>query len=323
MTAGDPWADLILGSAAPAAIWASLLDRMKLLACKASSPVELHNLTKAPDRLLSECAWELWAAYPTVAERTSQALAQWWNGLPAGTGRAVLVLDALSLRELAPLLGGAEARGIKPVQVTVTGSEAPSDTDQFAKALGVSSRASLKNNAAHMGFALSAGGVQTDVLSLPFEDCLGSVPNSQNVFLWHTWLDDQMHLYHRLPDQIYNAAATGLQSDGFWKFIDRLRQGRRLVITSDHGYAVAKLFSTEEDEPVVQALREVFGASRNKPDAQPWPHKFMPPIVMTANGHHMVMGQRKWKVQGGFPHADHGGLTLLEVGVPFVELGPI
>jgi len=320
----DPWAGMILDSAEPVSTWATLLDRMKALASKASSPVELHNLTKAPDRLLAECAWELWLAYPTAANRTSQALIQWWNGLPTGAGRAVLVLDALSLRELAPLLGGAEARGIKHVQVTVTGSEAPSDTDQFAKALGVPSRGSLKNNAGPGGFALSAGGVQSDVLSLPFEDCLVSVPNAQNVFLWHTWLDDQMHLYHRLPDQIYSTASMVLQSDGFWKFVDRLRQGRRLVITSDHGYAVAKLFSTEEkDERVVQALRDVFGASRNKPDSQPWPHKFMPPIVMTANGHHMVMGQRKWKVQGGFPHADHGGLTLLEVTVPFVELPAI
>jgi hypothetical protein len=284
----------------------------------------LHNLTKSPDRLISECAWELWQGYPTAVIRTSQALAEWWNGLPVGTGRAVLVLDALSLRELAPMLGGAEARGIKPVQVKVTGSEAPSDTDQFAKALGVPSRGSLKNNAMPAGFVFSASGVQTDVLNLPFEDCLGSVPSAQNLFLWHTWLDDQMHVYHRLPDQIYSMAAAGLQGDGFWKFVDRLRQGRRLVVTSDHGYAVAKLFSTEEkDEQVVHALRDVFGASRNKADTQPWPHRFMPPIVMTANGHHMVMGQRKWKVQGGFPHADHGGLTLLEVAVPFIELPAI
>ena len=87
---------------------------------------------------------------------------------------------------------------------------------------------------------------------------------------------------------------------------------------------MAKLFSTQEkDDVVVQALREVFGASRHQPDSQPWNHRFMPPIVISVNGHHLVMGQRKWKVQGGFPHVDHGGLTLLEVAVPFVELSAI
>jgi len=86
---------------------------------------------------------------------------------------------------------------------------------------------------------------------------------------------DEIHGLKKLPDQICKAAAsTTLQDDGFWKFVDRLRQGRRLVVTSDHG-------------------------------------------------HHIIMGQRKWKVQGGFPHVCHGGLSLLEVAVPFIELPPL
>lgn len=51
--------------------------------------------------------------------------------------------------------------------------------------------------------------------------------------------------------------------------------------------------------------------------------RFMPPIVVSHNEHHIVMGQRKWKVQGGFPHVCHGGLSLLEVAVPFIELPPL
>ena len=41
---------------------------------------------------------------------------------------------------------------------------------------------------------------------------------------------------------------------------------------------------------------------------------------MTANHQRIVMGQRKWKVQGGFPHVCHGGMSLLEVAVPWIEL---
>ena len=70
-------------------------------------------------------------------------------------------------------------------------------------------------------------------------------------------------------------------------------------------------------------LRDVFGASRYKTDSKVWTHRLMPPIVSTQNGHHIVMGQRKWKVPGGFPHVDHGGLTLLEVAVPFLEFPPL
>ncbi|HET6460024.1 MAG TPA: hypothetical protein VFG29_04465 [Syntrophales bacterium] len=34
----------------------------------------------------------------------------------------------------------------------------------------------------------------------------------------------------------------------------------------------------------------------------------MLPIVVISNEHHIAMGQRKWNVQGGFPHVCHGGL---------------
>lgn len=324
MTANDPFVQTIIDTPSPADAWSAIFGSLKALATVSSSPVELHNKTRTPDRVLSECAWELWKSYHITAGRTSQAIVQWWSKQSGSLGKAVLVLDALSLRELAPLLGGADARGIVPTNIMVTGSELPSDTDQFAKALGVSSRGSLKNNAAPGGFALTNGGVYTDVLSYPFGDCLGSVPSENNIFLWHTWLDDLIHVHKKLPDQIYKLASEGLQSNGFWEFVNRLRQGRKLLITADHGYAVAKLFSTEEkDAQVVQALRDVFGASRRKTDSRPWNHCFMPPIVITENSHHVIMGQRKWKVQGGFPHVDHGGLTLLEVAVPFVELPPL
>ncbi len=61
-------------------------------------------------------------------------------------------------------------------------------------------------------------------------------------------------------------------------------------------------------------------ASRSKPVSGQWEKQFMPPIVMTHNKQHVIMGQRKWKVQGGFPHICHGGKSLLEVAAPFIEL---
>lgn len=324
MSTTKPWADMILDAASPTAAWRSIFDRLLTIAQSTTSPVDLHNQTKVPDRLIAESAWELWEAYLDAAPRTSQALQSWWSQSSGAAGKAVLIVDALSLRELPIILAAAQARGITPVTVQATGSEAPSTTDQFARAMGAGTRGGLRNNSAPGGFVFANDGTHTDVISYPFQDCLSSVPNAKNVLLWHTWLDDLIHVQKKLPDQVYKTAQTELQSDGFWAFVDRLRQGRRLVITSDHGYAVAKLFSTEErDDAVVQSLRDVFGAMRYENDSKPWTQKFMPPIVTTQNGHHIVMGQRKWKVQGGFPHVDHGGLTLLEVAVPFVEMPPL
>jgi len=319
----NPWVQLILDAPSISEGWKNIFGRLSDLALSSSSPVELHNHTVTPDRILAESAWELWTSYQQKAPKTATLLKNWCSE-PSPTGRAVLVLDALSLRELSPLLGGAENRGIKPVNVRVTGSEVPSDTDQFARALGASSRSSLSNNGAPSGFAPFDGSVYTDVISLPFEDSAGGIPAASNLFIWHTWLDDLIHVHKKLPDQIYKVSSVTLQGDGFWKFVDRLRQGRKLLITADHGYAVSHLFSSQEMDPdVIETLRSTFGASRYKKATEPWQDHFMPPLVTTQNGWHVVIGQRKWKVQGGFPHLCHGGLSLLEVAVPFVELPPL
>lgn len=328
------WNEIILQHKTPETAWDEIFTAMLSSAMKITSPVALHEETIIPDRLLSEAAWELWGAYPNSARKTSDELIKWTGGKAlvdlskAGdyndnhsspSSKAVLILDAFSLRELSILLGAAEARDIKPLQIKVTGSECPSTTDHFAKALGLPSRSSLDNNAKPGTFRLFSKDCYTDVLQVPFEDC--GIPPTPNVVLWHSWFDDLIHLQQKNPDQINKIAQQILQGDGFWKFINKLRQGRDLVITSDHGYAVSKRFSSEVEAPeAVEILKKTFSASRYKPATEPWQMKLMPPIVMEYNNQYVVMGQRKWKVQGGFPQICHGGLSLLEVAVPFLEL---
>ena len=309
------WNQIILDTPSPGEAWQEIFTVLQDVALSGISPVTLHDATTIPDRLLAEAAWDVWEAYPAAAVKTSHCLKTWATG---SAEKAVLILDALSLRELPIVVGAAKARGIEPRRVAVTGSECPSSTDQFAKSLGLQSRSALAHDGKPGTFALFAEGCYTDVISLPFEDC--TVPPVPRVVIWHSWLDDLIHLQNKLPDQIAAMALSTLQSDGFWKFIDRLRQGRELVITSDHGYAVSKRFSSEvEDAGAIEILRSIFGASRHKAAADPWQKRFMPPIAMTHNNQHVVMGQRKWKVQGGFPHVCHGGMSLLEVAVPYLE----
>ena len=177
----------------------------------------------------------------------------------------------------------------------------------------------MANDRKNRSFSLFAGNCFTDVVSTPFEDCV--VSTSPNIVIWHSWLDDLIHLHQQLPDQIASIASKIIQGNGFWNFINKLRQGRSLIITSDHGYAFSKRFSSEvEDVEAIKILKETFGASRNKVIAEPWQKKFMPPIVMSFNNQNIIMGQRKWKVQSGFPNVCHGGMTLLEVAVPYLEL---
>lgn len=316
----EPWTEMILGSDAPETVWRDIFARLAGIAAANPTPKALHHATVPVDRLLAEAAWDLWQAYPAAALRTSQKLVDWCGQTAGGAGKAVLILDALSLHEMGPLLAGARHRGIGSVEVAVTGSEFPSETTAFAQAIGASQRSALTGGPPS-AFRLFAGKCHTGVLNYPFEDCLGAVPNQPSIVLWHSWLDDLLHVHSKAPETVQNTAAQVLQSDGFWNFVNALRQGRSLVITADHGYTVSKLFSSAvQDSETIDALRETFGASRCIKAAAPWPHRFMPPAVCTANGWHAVMGQCKWTVQGGFPQICHGGLSLLEVAVPWVEL---
>lgn len=309
------WSSIILDSPSPKAAWTDIFSALLILSQSNSSPVTLHDATVVPDRLLAEAAWELWEVFPEHADTTSNNLKNW---AARGSGKAILILDALSLRELPFILGAAKVRGIQPVQTKVTGSECPSTTTHFAKSLGLPSRSALANDGKPGTLTLFRGDCYTDVVSLPFEDC--AVPPSPNLLIWHSWLDDLIHLQQKLPDQIASIATTTLQSDGFWNLINRMRQGRSLIITSDHGYAVSKRFSSEVEDPnAIEILRKTFGASRNKAISEPWEKRFMPPIIMTHNNERVVVGQRKWKVQGGFPHVCHGGMSLLEAAVPYME----
>ena len=323
MSLEKKWQDIIIHSPTPSKAWEEIFNTLFECATTTTSPVEMHKQTIPADRLLSEAEWDLWKAYNDCANRTSKKLLSWSSEL-SHSGKAVLILDALSVNELPLIIGGAKNHNITPLNACLTGSEIPSDTDSFAKALGVPSRSAFQNDRAPAGFTLFTKDFFTDVLAHPFADCCGPIPPEKNVFIWHTWLDDMIHLYKKTPDQVHTAAVKTFQSDDFWRFIDVLRQGRKLVITGDHGYTNSRLFSNEESEQeTIEAFRNTFSASRYTSAKNSWAHSCMPPSVFSTGEYHVVMGQKKWRVQGAFPALCHGGLTLLEVAVPFLEFPAI
>jgi hypothetical protein len=70
-------------------------------------------------------------------------------------------------------------------------------------------------------------------------------------------------------------------------------------------------------------LKANFGSSRSAPGPGT-AHHWSPPIslcLQTANGiNQFALGRRKWRSAGGYPTLAHGGLSLLEVAVPFIEI---
>jgi len=277
------------------------------------------------DNLLAGSAWDLWDSFETCAPRTSQALADFWARRPCG--KAILILDALSLREVPWLLEQAQVRGFHIHAARATASELPADTTSFAKALGFAQRSALAN---HGGKSAQFSNVLTETSGLPFTDCKILIPPHPDLIFWHHWPDDRIH---KLAEDgggfrtLAKESEQHLSADDFWAFVAVLATGRRLVITADHGYANVGLFPDVTDKDQTLALKEVFKSGRSAPaddaTAAALGH-WVPPLtcrLTTQHGDwHLVLGRKKWKSQGGYPTLAHSGLSLLEVAVPWIEI---
>jgi len=273
------------------------------------------------DYFLSSSGWDLWQEFGNVVERTSDKLVKWWS--QPYSAKAVLILDGLSLRELPWLLQGAKERGFIVHDVTANASELPGETNEFARALGFGSRSQLQNNGGGISHRLQS--TETECVDMPWADCEGLINASPNWVFWHHWPDSKLHdgaVAGQGLDTLTPNVVSQLNSDDFWSFVERLAIGRRLVITSDHGYAASGYFPDAEAE-VGHFLKNTFSSGRSKSgigDSGP----FVPPVALQVISPHgeniMVVGRWKWRSQGGYPTLTHGGLSILEVLSPFIEI---
>ncbi len=142
---------------------------------------------------------------------------------------------------------------------------------------------------------------------------------------WHHWPDHKLHDYSdpgKGLSSFVEEVASHLTRDEFWAFVSKLTNGRKLIITSDHGYAASGLFSDASKEQS-DYLKKTYKSGRavtSEDGAGSW----VPPIDLsleTPSGHTLfVNGRRKWKSSGGYPALTHGGLSILEVISPFIEI---
>lgn len=274
------------------------------------------------DNVLSGAAWDLWFHFENAVPKVSSAIVDFWNKTQGG--KAVFILDGVSLREVPWLLDGAKSHGFKVLGTGVCGAELPAETTEFAKSLGFSQRSSLENNGA--GSAHKLKGAYTVSCNLPWKDCLDLVGSHEAIVFWHHWPDERLH-YLSGPGaglgKLAKETHSVLASDDFWAFLERLATGRQVFITSDHGYAATGLFPDMNDKGQVSHMKSLFKNGRSAPDNS-HESSWVPPIDLkleTAHGiHRYVLGRRKWKSAAGYPTLQHGGLSLLEVLVPFILL---
>lgn len=280
-----------------------------------------RSITELENTLSGSC-WDLWNEFETSVPKASAEIVNFWNRIHGG--KAVLILDGLSLRETPWLLEQASERGFTIHVAGARGTELPCETTPFAKALGFAQRSALENNGAGSAHKLTEA--VTESSNLNWRDCIGLVGNQEHVVFWHHFPDARMHDLsvpgeglHKLAREMHEH----FTSDDFWAFVARLATGRRLVINSDHGYAACGLFPDLGDKEQIEYMKKLFKSGRTATSISE-DGAWVPPIDLrleTIHGsHRYVLGRRKWKSAGGYPTLHHGGLSLLEVFVPFIEL---
>lgn len=164
------------------------------------------------DNVISGSAWDLWNNFDTSVPKASHTVIDFWTNTSGG--KAVLIMDGLSLREVPWLIGQAVQRGYKQHEAGVRGTELPPETTPFANSLGFSQRSSLENNGA--GSAHKLKGAFTVSCNLPWRECVDQVGSQEAVVFWHHWPDKRMHDLaepgmglHKLAKEVH----AGLRSD--------------------------------------------------------------------------------------------------------------
>lgn len=281
------------------------------------------------DRLIGQydaallSSWELWKSFPSQVEKGSSKVKNFWG--TEISGKALLILDALSLRESPWLLRGARERGYNIEISCPVSSELPAETTEFAKALGFSQRSALTDALTSNDHKLPL--TKTISCDLPWGDCIPLFGAEKNVALWHHWPDSRMHDLAEPGDgfqTLLKEAKIKLESDDFWELVERLTTGRKLVITSDHGYSASSFFYDVNDKEQANYLKENYKSGRSKKGGQV-AEKWAPPLEIAVKNafdqdYSFVLGRRKWKSTGGYPTLLHGGLTLLEVLTPYIVI---
>lgn len=310
--------------ASPDDAWNIILNEVWGLFTNPANPVKAEVLiTKDKkigklDTLLSGSAWELWSNIPHSENKTSSQLKNFWAN--NADGKAILILDAFSLREACWILSQASDKGFQVMESKATLAEIPGDTTPFAKALGFNQRSSLTDNGASSS---DFSGAFTESEGLPFQDCCNLIKPEPNIIFWHHWPDNDMHTYAdngNGAQMLTRASEKMLSSDGFWAFIEQLTTGRKLVITGDHGYANSGLFRDLAKKEQIDYMKKLFKSGRSTQNNSNSNHKWAPPLTLNINGNVLALGRRKWKSQGGYPTLTHGGLSLLEMAVPFIQI---
>lgn len=241
------------------------------------------------------------------------------NGRPC----AAVVFDGLSLREMPLIKRLAAQSGLRLVDEGWSVAAAPSDTVDFiASRLGAGSIAPTQLPAcAH----LRTQGIACHYLGQVNERCALD-RSAQSILIWSSFPDYRYterdskfpELFENLHNMMMTAWANSVQA------VVQDAPGRRILITSDHGYVYfGSGCSFAWDNATVAPLSAYFGGERfARLSEKPNPPQHRGVHVASDRGVAMIRGrvQTHPRGEGARRLYKHGGLSLMEMLTPWLVL---
>ena len=233
---------------------------------------------------------------------------------------AVVVIDGLSLRELPTIVKLAGVSGFTVTEKGCSLAAVPSETMDFIErefACGRIGPSQLPGRG-----ELTSRGITAIYTASPTQN-LGTYDEKTSLLIWSAF-----------PDNTYNDAGARfeshfehihLQFETLWtNTVQRIRNKKRIVITSDHGYV---FFGTGMDFvrnlTEIRALNEYFGNNRSvRLSENPDYPKTNDIVVDEGKQVAMIKGRIRTRSTGEAATKlyRHGGLSLMEMFAPWIVL---
>jgi len=273
------------------------------------------------EELISTGAPQVWDELHADSQRAPTIKS--WLGigapLPLTRPRAAVVFDGLSLREIPLLLQLAELSGLAVKSAEVIATCLPSETIHFVDDRVIGTRIGPSQLRGRTELA------QRNAEAFYFEHPTSryTLPAGKNLLLWSTYPDRLFPDDNARTEALFATIHRDYIPTVWQCTVQAIPRGVPVVITSDHGYiflgaSLEANRSSDAMEILGQARFKEFGPEEHMPawhpDLQLLPHS------RTA----MLRGRLRTRPTGVSSRKlyQHGGFSLMEVLVPWIELEP-
>jgi len=236
---------------------------------------------------------------------------------PIAQPRAVVVFDGLSLRELPLLLRLAKESGLGVKHQTIATSTLPTMTTSFIEERVIGAKIAPSQLPGRR--ELREKNAAAFYLDQP--NSREIYPAGKNLLIWSSYPDrrykDDTARFDGLFEEVHDLLPT------IWKYtVQAVPAGMPIVVTSDHGYIYfgSRMDSSRDSDASAILKQHRYHTFDAPGETLPAPHPDLQ--ILRDKNTALLRGRIKTKPRGdsGRKLYQHGGLSLMETLVPWIEL---